>query len=84
MRTVCLVTASLVLASSYTSAEDLSPDYTPHEPTADERLQNFRPPPPAPDGSGVPTELNLGHNTTLSPGTGSRQGGYGVHVTHKY
>jgi len=67
--------------SSMVFAQDLNPHYEPHEQTSSERLQNFKPPAPAPQNN-IPTSLPLGNNTTLSPGTGSPQGGYGAHVTH--
>jgi hypothetical protein len=72
--------ASVSLAGS-AHAQNLNPQYTPHEQTADERLQNFRTPPPAPttypniSGQGSDARLNVTPKTSLGGSIGREGGG---------
>lgn len=69
-----------VLCATSANAQNLNPQYTPHEQTANERLQNFQPPPPPPttypnvSGQGSDARLNVTPNTSLG-GSISREGG---------
>jgi hypothetical protein len=48
MRALAIGSAVMMTMISAAHAYDLSPKYTPHPQTDSERLQNFKPPPPAP------------------------------------
>ena len=73
MRVLAVGFTGAIAMISVAQAQDLSPHYTPHEQTANERLQTFRPPPPPPTtypniSPATPNSdarLNLTPNTSL-------------------
>ena len=73
MRVLTVGIAAAITMISAAKAQDLSPHYTPHEQTANERLQTFTPPPPPPTtypniSPATPNSdarLNLTPNTSL-------------------
>jgi hypothetical protein len=81
LRTIHTIAFAIsVLCATSAHAQNLNPQYTPHEQTANERLQNFQPPPPASttypniSGQGSDARLNVTPNTSLGGGI-SREGG---------
>jgi len=81
----CVTAALAMIAMAGPSwAIDLNPHYTPRPQTDNERLQTFRPPPPA--NNSLPSNLNLGRGYTVNPGTGAtpevfpRGTGFGANV----
>ena len=81
MRALVIGIVAAITMVSAVKAQDLNPHYTPHEATANERLQNFQTPPPPPpsypnvSGNGGDPRLNLTPNTslggTITPLTGN-------------
>jgi hypothetical protein len=73
MRRILIGVATTFAMISVVSAQNLAPQYTPHEQTPSERLQNFQPLPPAPtsypnlDGGRLNVNPDTSFGGTLNP-----------------